>query len=176
MAFCWHKLGPELTRHRGVHPFICFSQPPSDRRTNVRPSRPPQETPLGPTPARFINSPFTWQPEEAFKDGISPSSYVALNPNSFPQQLRLWPPGSPLAPSDPLPCPHSLGSSHGGCHLPLVWPLERLLSPPQCLCTCFSLSPEHPSLELSQGHTSLGLVPTPLLQRHLLQPPPGPSR
>lgn len=151
MAFRWHNLGPESTRHGHGHPFICFS-PPSNRRTNIRPSRPPQETPLGPTPAYFINSPFIWQPEEAFKDRISPSSCLALNLNSSPQQRRPWPPGSPLAPSPPLPCPHSLGSSHSGCHLPHVCPLRRLLSPPQCLCTCFSLSPEHSSLELSQGH------------------------
>ena len=70
-----------------------------DRRTNVRPSPPPRETLLGPTPACFINSPFTWQPEEALKERISPPAYLPLNP-------RPWPPGSPLAPSPPLPCPH----------------------------------------------------------------------
>ena len=45
-----------------------------------------------------------------------------------------------------------VGPSHSGCHLPHVCPLRQLLSPPQCLCTCSSLSPEHSSLELSQDH------------------------
>lgn len=149
-----------------MHPFTCFSQQPSERRTNVRSSPPPRETLLGPTPACFINSPFTWQPEEAFKDRIS----------HLPTYLSIRGPGHlALHSLPPLPCPALTGVQPLQLPLPLVCPLKRLLSPPQGLCTCFSLSLEHSSLELSQGHASLRLAPTPLPQRDLLQPPCGPS-
>lgn len=132
-----------------------------DRRTNIRPSPPPRETLLGPTPACFINSPFTWQPEEALKERISPPAYLPLNP-------RPWPPGSPLAPSPPRdPATAAASAPHLSLEtaaVPTPGPLHLLLLEPGTLLP-----------ELSQGHASLKTRPTPFPQRGRLQPPRGPE-